>query len=1014
MSRPTWSVSPLLFGSGFCALVYQTAWLRQFRLIFGASTFATAAVLAIFMAGLGIGSALLGRRADEKPRPLLFYANLELLIAGAAAISPLLLWIAAKIYFATGGSLTLGLFFATIVRLILALLVLGAPTFLMGGTLPAAARACGHDKVAVLYAANTLGAVTGTLVSTFYMLERLGNRKTLFVAVGINVVVALVAQVIGRAGSGEQRADENERPVSRSPLAARRSPVLVASALVGFAFLLMELVWYRMLAPLLGGTTFTFGLILAIALLGIGLGGASYSGRATAAGFALTCSLEALAMAVPFALGDRLAMMANLLRSLGAVGFSGHVISWTLLVLVVVFPAAFISGIQFPLLIGLLGGGDEHVGDDVGRAYAWNTAGAIAGSLAGGFGLLPLLTAPGAWRLVIVMLALLSFAASRRAAPTIIAAVAIAGTFAIGPTAVWRHSGIGAGRASQPESINGAREWMNGTRRTLLWDVDGRESSVALVDSTDYAFIVNGKADGSARGDAGTQVMSGMVGAMLHPNPRRALVIGLGTGSTAGWLGAVPSMERVDVVELEPAVLGVARACAAVNHDVLHNPKVSVRIADAREVLLTTRNRYDIIFSEPSNPYRAGIASLFTEEFYRATAATLDRGGVFLQWVQAYDVDAQTIRTIYATIARVFPNVETWQTDVGDLLLVATREPVVYDAAALRHKVSQPPYIDAMSHAWRVQSLEGFLSHFVARASLARFIAQRETAVNTDDKTLIEFGFARGLGGAERFKMDELTSAARVRHEDYPDSVRGQVLWNIVAANRATIPYLNALDAHPSDEDFARHRSAIAYDGGNLSNALGEWRARPWRPVNSRELLMIAESLAEGASDSAAAYAEQLRVWEPVDADLVLARMQLRKGNTNEAAALLHRAYVTARRDPWANVNAFGRSLDLAMTIGKTHPHTALMIDALSQPFAAGQWEDVRRWYRALLTREAEGCGPHTVAALRAIEPWPPWRREFLESRRDCYASAMMSDLYKRAQRDLDDYRAAEPMGLMR
>src|SRR5213075_3271667 len=131
----------------------------------------------------------------------------------------------------------------------------------------------------------------------------------------------------------------------------------------------------------------------------------------------------------------------------------------------------------------------------------------------------------------------------------------------------------GAGRASSPDSPNKTRSWINGVRRGLVWDADGRESSVALNDGNQYGFIVNGKADGTARSDAGTQVMAGLVGAALHPHAQRALVIGLGTGSTAGWLGAQPSMQRVDVVELEPAVLGVARACSSVNHDVLHNPK---------------------------------------------------------------------------------------------------------------------------------------------------------------------------------------------------------------------------------------------------------------------------------------------------------------------------------------------------------------------------------------------------------------------------------------------------------
>jgi spermidine synthase/MFS family permease len=1041
VNRSTWSVAALLFGSGFCALVYQTAWLRQFRLIFGASTFATAAVLAIFMAGLGIGSALLGRRADRHPHPLSFYGNLELLIAAAAALSPLLLWLVAKVYFAIGGSVSLGLFFATLVRLLLSLVVLGLPTLLMGGTLPAAARAVetqddeGRRKLALLYGANTLGAVLGTLVSTFYMLESLGNRGTLFVAVGINVVVGLAARfaggipgsvgelspVGGQAPSPVPEAGEEERrgrPSAHRPELSS-TQVLLAAGVVGFAFLLMELVWYRMLAPLLGGSTFTFGLILAVALLGIGLGGAAYSfgstrRAATSAGFALTCALEALAIGIPFALGDRVAVAANLLRPLGAIGFHGNLIGWSLITFLVVFPAAFISGVQFPMLIALLGRGGKDVGDHVGRAYAWNTAGAIAGSLAGGFGLLPLLTAPGAWRFVVVLLALLAIAVMRR--PTfaaILAALAIACTFALGPTTVWRHAGIGAGRAQRHESVNGTREWMNQMRRAQLWDVDGRESSVAVLNNADLAFIVNGKADGSARGDAGTQVMSGMIGAILHPNPKRALIIGLGTGSTAGWLGAVPSIDRVDVVELEPAVLRVARDCAAVNHDVLGNPKVHIRIADAREVLLATRDTYDIVFSEPSNPYRAGISSLFTEEFYRASAGRLGPGGIFLQWVQAYDVDAQTIRTIYATIGRVFPNVETWQTDSGDLLLAASREPIVYDADALRRRVAQTPYLQAMSHAWRVETLEGFLAHFVARTSLARAVAKNETDLNTDDRTLVEFGFARGLGEDSRFDMTELLALARSRGEDRPIVARGAVAWNLVASNRATTPYIKTLPPGTTEEDLARHRAALHYSEGRLTQALAEWRAHTWPPVNTAELVMLAESLADGGSDAALAYAEQLRPFQPADADFVIARLRYRQGRFDLSAAALQKAFATMQRNPWETVDAMGRSLDVARNLARIRQLTPAVIESLSHPFAAGQWEDVRKWYRAVVLKEYESCTPRTVHALLEMEPWPPWSRDFLTMRRDCYATVMLDSMRSRAQKDLDEFEAGERKPLL-
>jgi spermidine synthase len=1005
--RATWKVAGLLFCSGACALIYQTVWIRQFRLIFGASTAATAAVLAIFMAGLGIGSARLGKRADAQPNPLRYYGNLELLIAAASALSQPLLWIVAKLYFATGGSVTLGIFGASIVRLLLASAVLGAATVLMGGTLPAAARAVeesddeGRRRLSLLYGVNTLGAVFGTVISTFFMLEILGNRRTLLIAVLVNALVGIAAR--GMSSKAEPRV------TAMTPVRGTSKRILAAAAIVGFAFLVMELVWYRMLAPLLGGTTFTFGLILAIALLGIGAGGAAYAfwrgnRQATVAGFALTCALEALAISIPFALGDRLAVLELHLRPVGTLGFGGSIIAWTIVSMIVVFPAAFISGIQFPLLISLLGRGETDVGSDVGAAYAWNTAGAIAGSLAAGFGL-PYVTAPGAWRLMIVVLALLSVAAIRRPVPTAIAALAVAGVFALGPTAVWRHSGIGAGRAATHEKANDRRDWINRERRGVVWDVDGRESSVALIDTSDIAFIVNGKSDGSARGDAGTQVMAGLVPAILHPMPRRALVVGLGTGSTAGWLGAIPEMEHVDAVELEPAVIGVARACSAVNHDVLHNPKVRIRIADAREVLLATPERYDIIFSEPSNPYRAGIASLFTEEFYRASASRLRAGGLFAQWLQTYSVDSQTIRTIYATIGAVFPHVETWTTDSGDLLLVGSREPVRYDFDRLRSRVASEPFRSALAYAWRVESLEGFIARFLGRDTLARAIAASEPETNTDDRTVIEFGFARGLGGGS-FSMDTLSGLARARAEDRPIG-SGAIDWRVVAANRAGLSWVNALIPNASADDLARRR--IALSNSNIGQVAIEWRGHPFAPINSGELALIAEALADVADERAEALAEALRRFRPIDADAVFARLRFRQARLDESVALMQRVFIACRRDPWPTADLIGRLLDLASNVAHTRAYSARLHDALEQPFAAGQWEDIRKYYRFTMAHDAEGCGPRTIRALQQMEPWPVWNESTLRIRRDCYQS-VNSPLAARAQRDFESYADAEPL----
>jgi predicted membrane-bound spermidine synthase len=1013
-------VAGLLFGSGLSALVYQTVWLREFRLIFGASTSATAAVLAIFMGGLGIGSALLGKRADLRESPLGFYASLEILIALAAAFSVPLLWLVRSAYLAFGGSVDLGIVLATVVRLVLATIVLGIPTFLMGGTLPAAARAVETSgdstrrNLSVLYATNTCGAVVGTLLSTFFMLENLGNRQTLLVAVLLNLIVGITARSLSRRMPVEAVEEPSE------PIVAAKVPprlVLVAAAVFGFTFLLMELVWYRMLGPLLGGTTFTFGLILAIALLGIGLGGALYSAAsvATPGALAVTAALEALAMIVPFVLGDRLALLANLLRSLGKAGFGGHVLAWSALTGIVVFPAALVAGFQFPLLIALLGRGRADVGRHVGLAYAWNTAGAIAGSLAGGFGLLPLLTAPGAWRFVAVLLALTAIVISAyalrgnlrvAAASVFLALLAASGTLAVGPTAFWRHGGIGAGRLAQPQTPNEARDQAERFRRQLVWDADGRESSVAIMNADDLSFIVNGKADGSARGDAGTQVMSGVIGTLLHPNPRKALVIGLGTGSTAGWLAA--TVQRVDVVELEPVVNRVARDCAGVNRGVMALKNVKVMVADAREVLLTTDERYDVIFSEPSNPYRAGIASLFTQEFYEAVSERLNPDGMFLQWVQAYDIDAATLRTIYATLNTTFPHVDTYWTTPGDLVLVATRKPLLYNYDRMRARLRGSAQGAALHYTWRVETVEGFLSHFIANDAVAREVAKLADELNTDDRTVIEFGFARGLD-VRQFVVAPLARFAGSIGGTRPSKGTGTIDWTQVALNRASSLVI-PLSGQATDAERAHQEFVGRFERGDRHDAANWWVMNDLRPTNSGELAAAAESFAETTNPRSETFSKALAEIQPAEADAIAARYAFKQHRFADAARLLQSGFERHRKSPWPNPDVMRRGLETAMQTAGAARETAIpLYDALEKPFMAGQLEEARRLARLNIAMTHEECGQRTITALLAFEPHPRWTAEHLSLRARCYPKAGLKELAEKAEDDYLEYLQAQP-----
>ena len=1015
------TIALVLFGSGFCALVYQVAWLRLLRLIFGASTAASAAVLAIFMGGLGIGGLLLGRRADRAARPLALYGRLEVGIALAAAASPLLVGLVRLVYVGMGGTASLGTVGGTAVRLLLTALVLGLPTFLMGGTLPAMARAAtaggdrGRRTLALLYGTNTLGAVAGALTTTFVALEWLGVRASILAAAGLNLLLALLAlHLAGTAGTAvtASRADtaSTPPPSERRSRSTRLAFVLAAAAIVGFAFLLMELVWYRMLSPILGGSSYTFGLILAVALTGIGIGGLLYAlgdpgRRPTLGAFAATCGIEAVVLIAPFALGDRLALLALALRPVGDAGFLGLAATWLLITSIVVLPTAIVAGYQFPLLVAVLGQGRAALGREIGATYAWNTAGAILGSIAGGFGLLPLLGALTVWRAVAGMLVVLALAAwlidrdgprlRRGLVPLTCAGLALLLLGATGPTAFWRHTPIGAGRMPDRfESRNDIDRLIAEHRRSVIWEAEGVESSVGLEGQSQYIFLINGKADGSALRDAPNMVMSVLIGAALHPEPKRALVIGLGSGQSAGWLAEVPSIEQVDVVELEPAVLEVAERCASVSFDVLNHPKVEVLVGDGRELLLTSDARYDLIFSQPSNPYRAGIASLFSQEFYRAVAERLSPGGLLLQWLQGYEVDGNLVGSAYATVHAVFPQIASWQVHENDLLLVAGQQPIAYRPTVLAERLAGHPFARGLDQTWGVAGLPGLLTGFLAGPEVAERLADAHRhRLNTDDHPRMEFGFVRTLGRPGLFDVTDLRALAAAHGSDRIDGLGDDALWHEVAELRSTreIAWGGHL-APPTPElpaaETARRAARMAYRDNALTRAGLAWSAQSAPPRAPLDRLLVAEAGAELADPRTPERAADLGPHRRREAEAVMARHAYRRGDVGGAVALLVRLFEQLRADPWIYPPVLARALVMTEEIAGRDPRAgSTLFDALATPFAVRLLEEPRWRTRFAIARHL-GDARRCTEALADFEPHVPWEGRFLLDRYRCYREA--------------------------
>jgi spermidine synthase len=1015
-------VALLLLGSGLTALIYQTAWQRMFRLVFGGSTAASAAVLGIFLGGLGLGGIGRGARAERDRRPLALYGNLEAGVALLAALTPFTLDLLSWLYLALGGSDALGTVLATILRLIIAALVMGPAVVLMGGTLPAAARAFEQDgdaarrRLALLYASNTFGAVLGSLLATFVLFELLGTRLTLWAAALLNLLIALVARAVARtipdlgSGAAAPESADDGGPAPQEHV-ERIHPALVytALALVGFAFVALELVWYRMLGPILGGSSYTFGLVLAIALAGIGLGGYVYARRsqrrpATLALLGWTLVLEALAIGVPFAFGDLLALSTAYLRPMASLGFDALVATWVLTTSLVVLPAAFVAGYQFPVLFALLGQGRQRVARHVGQAYAFNTLGSIVGALIGGFVLLPVVGAVDSWRATVALLAglgvLTCLYAARRSfgvaalaplAPALLAALCV---LAEGPSAVWRHTAIGAGRFGvsgfDKNQLIAARR---GAERDLLWERDGIESSIGVKGADGISFWVNGKNDGSIKGDRGTQAMLALTAAALHREPKTAYVVGLGTGMSAGWLAALPSMERVDVAELEPAVIEVARASRQVNENVLERPNVHLFMGDGREFLLATDRTYDVIASEPSNPYRAGVASLFTREFYAAAAHRLNPGGIFAQWLQGYEVDVRTVRIVLRTLRSVFPFVEIWQSQANDLLLLASVEARTYDVAALRERLSREPFRSVMPRMWLVEGVEGLFSHFIAGDRVAARLGDAlDPPLNTDDGMVIEHAFARQVGGKDETLSEQLFQLAQRLGQDRPP-VSGELDWKRTRELVGRAWVISSGSARIDGLGAASERRARAIDRGCgkglYDGALAAW-PEPHGALDMIETFVLGNAYAMRGDVRALPLAEALaaRGFEP-EARLIKGGSLLASRRPADALDELLVALSGLRTGSIPLCETAGDVLQLIRRAGSKEPALAgRALEAVQQgPLAAYQRENLRRSVAQSLAAGLPDPALCVAALGRDLEH-PEWALKPLSERMLCLQRA--------------------------
>src|SRR5438445_9738470 len=712
--------SLLFFLSGATGLIYELLWVRLLYQAFGSTIESVTTVVAAYMGGLGLGAWLLGLRADRHPRPAALYGWLELAVGGFALLSPLLLALVHRAYVSAAGAWQLGGGASVALRFALAALVLLVPTTLMGGTLPVLTRAfMGADRgelpasLGRLYGLNTLGAVLGTALAGFFLIEYVGVRASLWTTAAVNVglgaaALALAPRLEPLSASPASPASSAVPPVPPSePVpGSLRGLAIALLALTAFASLLDEIAWTRVLAMIVGGSTYAFTLVLLVFLLGIGIGSRIVArGRLpparTAAYAALAQAVTAAGASVLFVVFRALPRYIIAIFQVPTLDATERLLAMGGVVGGVVLVPAIGMGMTFPLLTELVAPPDTARGADVGGAYALNTLGSIAGAVLTGFLLVVTLGTDVTLRVGVginVVAALVLVWLAARGVPEgsaehgalqfrVLTAAGLAMLAFVTALAAphWSTRLIDLGPsiyARAPMNARMVTEFLAHRGSRQLMYAEGWNATVSVWDGiTGRTLKVNGKADASAYGHMDTPIMVGLAPVAARPAARTAFVVGYGSGVTARVLSDVPGMQRVRVVEIEPAVLRAARYFLHVNDTVLVRPNVSVVVDDARSALQLDSASYDVIASEPSNPWVAGVATLYTPEFFQVVRSRLADDGVFCQWVQLYQLPLPVVTGIVRNVRAVFPYVHLWFGAPGDVMVLGSARPLRYDRA---------------------------------------------------------------------------------------------------------------------------------------------------------------------------------------------------------------------------------------------------------------------------------------------------------------------------------------------
>lgn len=768
----------LLFaGSGASALIYEIVWYQQLQLAIGSTAVSLAVLLATYMGGLSLGSWLLPRyiakrRADD--HPLRLYGFIEVGIAVLGLLLLVLIPIIDKAYVAGAQSGAPGM----ILRALFCAVALLPPTILMGASLPAMAKWAentpkGASWWGLFYGINIAGAVVGSLAAGFFLLRLFDIYVATAVAAAINLIIAAISFTLAKKVPHTVSADSVATPdpgvADPAPATAARYGVLASIGLSGVVSLGAQVVWTRIMGPMLGGTVYVFSTILAVFLLGLGLGAAigSRLGRTMNAREALGWSQVFAALGLGWTAWQ---------FSDGLVWWPIDPKAWTPVLVTLqtdlvrtiwgIFPATVAWGAAVPLAFSAARSFNSDAGKTVGGIYAINTLGCIIGALFFALIGIPKLGTFASERMLIAISLLAAFCAF---APSVLAE----------KSGVRSWAGLAAGalvsvalipfiKPVPPDLVAYGRrtsEWKGSFETLALFE--GLNTSIAYTRWTDGAvqFHVAGKVEASTYPyDMALQRMLGYVPLLVKRDPQSVLIVGFGAGVTAGSFVNYPTMKRIVICEIEPNIPPNSTTYfGEQNHQVIHDPRTQIVYDDARHYVLTTKEKFDLITSDPIHPFVKGLASLYSREYFEMLRKRLNKGGVVTQWIPLYESDFATVKSEIATFFEVFPYAEVFaNTNAGsgyDLVLLGHEEPLDVDMAAAQTFLTAPGNERLLSSFTEVgfTDMEALLDTYVGdKQSLKAWL--KDAQINRDKDLRLQYlaGFAlnRNEGDAIYQEMD--------------------------------------------------------------------------------------------------------------------------------------------------------------------------------------------------------------------------------------------------------------------